>query len=126
MRRLSKEEFARRGDELIANKVRPNLSPKDAEKYVAIDVESGEYELDHDEMRAVNRLRRRIVDPQVWLSKLDTGYLYRLGGLAKLDEEITSEVLRLFGREGWDDPSMDVYNDLDLRRDVRIGDTTPR
>jgi hypothetical protein len=25
-------------------------------------------------------------------------------------------VMEVFGREGWDDPSMDVYNDLDPRR----------
>ena len=27
--------------------------------------------------------------------------------------DLTPHVLELFGREGWDDPAMDVYNDLD-------------
>jgi hypothetical protein len=25
-------------------------------------------------------------------------------------------VMQVFGREGWDDPAMDIYNDLDPRR----------
>ncbi len=25
-------------------------------------------------------------------------------------------VMEVFGREGWDDPTMDIYNDLDPRR----------
>ncbi|NOT59509.1 MAG: hypothetical protein HOP19_04700 [Acidobacteria bacterium] len=26
------------------------------------------------------------------------------------------EVMEVFGREGWDDPAMDIYNELDPRR----------
>jgi hypothetical protein len=29
--------------------------------------------------------------------------------------DLTPHVLEIFGREGWDDPAMDVYNDLDPR-----------
>lgn len=29
--------------------------------------------------------------------------------------EMGQQTLRLFGREGWDDPAMDIYNDLDPR-----------
>jgi hypothetical protein len=43
---------------------------------------------------------------------------------ALLDEEEANQLLRdmyphvmeVFGREGWDDPAMDIYNDLDPRR----------
>ena len=27
-------------------------------------------------------------------------------------------VMEVFGREGWDDPAMDIYNDLDPRRQL--------
>jgi len=56
-RRYSKEEFALRGDALLASKVRPNLKAADADKFVAIDIETGEYELDNNEMKAADRLR---------------------------------------------------------------------
>ena len=37
-RRYSKEEFARRGDAIYESAVRPNLSPEDTGKFVAIDI----------------------------------------------------------------------------------------
>ena len=46
----------------------------------------------------------------------------RLKPLLAMDEEnqfayeTYPQVMELFGREGWDDPSMDIYNDLDPRR----------
>jgi len=79
-RRYSKEEFARRGEALVQSKVRPHLTPADEDKFVAIDIETGEYELDKDEMKAVNRLRKRVADPQIWLVHVTLGYLYRFGG----------------------------------------------
>jgi hypothetical protein len=79
-RRYSKEEFARRGAALVKSKVRPRLTEADKDKFVAIDIETGEYELDKDEMKAVARLRKRLPDPQIWLVHVSTGYLYRFGG----------------------------------------------
>jgi hypothetical protein len=81
-RRYSKDEFARRGDALVESKVRPHLTAADADKFVAIDVETGEYELDANEMRAADRLRRRVPDPQIWLVHVTSGYLHRFGGHA--------------------------------------------
>ena len=79
-RRYPKEEFARRGDALFESKVRPKLKPGDDEKFVAIDIETGEYEIHSNEMTAVNRLYKRIPDAQVWLVQAGTGYLDRFGG----------------------------------------------
>jgi hypothetical protein len=79
-RRYSKEEFARRGDALIESEVRPHLTAADADKFVAIDIETGEYELDKDEMKAAERLRKRVPDPQIWLVQVTLGYLHRFGG----------------------------------------------
>src|SRR5260221_11212224 len=81
-RRYRKEEFARRGDALVESKVRPNLTGADADKFVAIDIETGEYELDKNEMKAVGRLRKRIPDPQIWLVHVTLGYLHRFAGMA--------------------------------------------
>ncbi|MFO0808884.1 MAG: hypothetical protein U0746_09695 [Gemmataceae bacterium] len=81
-RRYTKEEFARRGDALVASRVQPNLTPADADKYVAVDIETGEYELDAEEMKAATRLRKRVADPQIWLVHVTLGYLHRFGGHA--------------------------------------------
>jgi hypothetical protein len=79
-RRYSKEEFARRGDALVKRKVLPHLAPADGDKFVAIDIETGEYELDKNEMKAADRLRKRVSDPQIWLVHVTLGYLHRFGG----------------------------------------------
>jgi hypothetical protein len=79
-RRSSREEFARRGDALVESRVRPNLTPADEDKFVAIDIETGEYELDRNEMKAAERLRKRVPDPQIGLVHINSGYLHRFGG----------------------------------------------
>ncbi|MGH7172586.1 MAG: hypothetical protein ACRELG_20085 [Gemmataceae bacterium] len=79
-RRYSKEEFARRGDALVESKVRPHLTAADEDKFVALDIETGEYELDKNEMKATERLRKRVADPQIWLVHVTLGYLHRFGG----------------------------------------------
>src|SRR5947207_10817135 len=81
-RRYSSDEFARRGDALVESKVRPHLTAADEDKFVAIDIETGEYELDKNEMKAAERLRKRVPDPQIWLVHVTLGYLHRFGGRA--------------------------------------------
>ena len=37
-------------------------------------------------------------------------------GGAQFLRDMYPHVMEVFGREGWDDPAMDIYNDLDPRR----------
>jgi hypothetical protein len=50
--RYSKEEFARRGDAIYERDVRPAVEAEHAGEFVAIDIESGAYEVDADELAA--------------------------------------------------------------------------
>lgn len=34
----------------------------------------------------------------------------------QFSQDLYPHVMQVFGRAGWDDPAMDVYNDLDPRR----------
>ncbi len=79
-RRYSKEEFARRGDALYESAVRPNLKPEDEGKFVAIDIETGAYEVDDDELTAGDRLRARLPAAQIWLVRVGSRYVHRFGG----------------------------------------------
>ncbi|WP_196512910.1 hypothetical protein [Nostoc sp. NZL] len=45
----SKEEFARRGDEIYDSQVRPQVEANNYGKIVAIDIETGGWEIDTDE-----------------------------------------------------------------------------
>ncbi len=49
--------------------VRPALGPEDDGKYVAVDVNTGEFEIDTSDYAAVMRLRGRLADPEVWLER---------------------------------------------------------
>ena len=62
-------ELARRGTDLFDNVIRPGLRPEDDGKYVAIDIISGQYELDDDDYKAVMTLRTRIPEADIWLAR---------------------------------------------------------
>ena len=79
-RRYNKEEFARRGDAIFESDVRPHLGPEDDGKFVAIDIESGAYEIDAEELPACDRLRARVPQSQVWLARVGSQYVHRFGG----------------------------------------------
>jgi hypothetical protein len=69
-RRYSKEEFARRGETIHEKEILPKLKPKDVGKFLAIDIETGEYEIAADEMKAGDKLRARLPDAQIWMVRI--------------------------------------------------------
>lgn len=78
--RYSKEEFARRGDEIYDRDILPHMRSEDEGKVIAIDIETGDYEIDRDELAACDRLHARHPDAQVWMRRVGSPYLYRFGG----------------------------------------------
>jgi hypothetical protein len=68
--RYSKEEFARRGDAIYEKEILPKLTAKDAGKFLAIDIDTGEYEIAADEMKAGDKLRARLPDAQIWMVRI--------------------------------------------------------
>ena len=73
------DEIARVGADLIARRIAPTLPPADADKSIAVDVNSGEYEVDDDDYTAVHRLRSRVAGAEVWLGYADPTRVDRLG-----------------------------------------------
>ena len=78
-RRYSREELARRGDEIFEHDIRPQLVPGDEQKLILIDVDTGAYEIDDDEHAAFGRLRARRPDAQVWMRRVGSPYARRFG-----------------------------------------------
>ncbi len=66
----SKEEFARRGDAIYEKDILPKLAAKDTGKFLAIDIETGDYEMATDEMKAGDKLRARLPDAQIWMVRI--------------------------------------------------------
>lgn len=77
--RYSKEELPRRGDAIYDRDVSPHVGPDDEGKFVVIDIETGAYELDRDELAASDRLLARRLDAQMWTRYVGSRYARRFG-----------------------------------------------
>ena len=84
-RRYSKEEFARRGDAIYEKDILPKLTAKDVGKFLAIDIETGEYEIAATEMKAGKKLRARLPEAQIWMVRIGYPYVHRIGGGQRRD-----------------------------------------
>jgi hypothetical protein len=80
--RTDRQEIARRGAAIFERSIRPHLSAADHGKYVAIDVDSGAYALDSDDLRATDLVIARNPDAQIWLMRVGHRTAYRIGARA--------------------------------------------
>ncbi|HEY2784581.1 MAG TPA: hypothetical protein VGJ05_06350 [Fimbriiglobus sp.] len=73
------DEIERLGEEMIEGRIKPHLVPADESKFIAVDVDSGDFELDKDDYSAVTRLRTRRPDAEFWLGRAGypTAYQFR-------------------------------------------------
>ena len=78
--RYPSEEFKRRGDAIYERDIRPWAEPEHNGKFVAIDIETGQYEMDADMRAATDRLYARLPDAQPWALRIGFGYLWSHGG----------------------------------------------
>jgi hypothetical protein len=77
--RFSDAELARKGEEIYERDIFPNLAPEDQGKVVAIEVETGDYEVGRDEIATGDRLRSRHPEALFWFRRVGSRYLYRFG-----------------------------------------------
>lgn len=76
----SKQDFARRGDEIYESQVRLEVEEGNHGKIVAIDVETRDFEVDASEIVAGDRLEARHPDAQIWIVRIGSRYVRRFGG----------------------------------------------
>lgn len=77
--RYSKEEFARRGDEIYENQVRKQVEEENDNKIVAIDIETGAFEVAEDLVTAAKHLSARVPDAQTWFIRIGHPAVDRFG-----------------------------------------------
>jgi hypothetical protein len=80
--RYSKEEHARRRSTMYEEQVRPRVEAGNRGKIVAIDVDSGEFEVAADGLTAAGRLRMRRPDAQIWCEKIGYPAVHRFARFA--------------------------------------------
>jgi hypothetical protein len=77
--RYGKEEFAARGDAIYERDIRGLVEKGNEGKFVAIDIETGAYEIDMDDMAASDRLLARVPSAQIWLRRIGSRFVRRFG-----------------------------------------------
>ncbi|WP_373547141.1 hypothetical protein [Chamaesiphon sp.] len=81
--RYSKEEFAQRGDALYDSQIRSQVEEGNHGKIVAIDIETGDFEVDASEIAACDRLEVSHPDAQIWMVRIGSRHVRRFGGRTK-------------------------------------------
>jgi hypothetical protein len=78
-RRYSKEALARRGQELYESGIRQQIEAGNDGKIVAIDIETGEFEVAENVVPATNRLFERQPEAQPWIIRIGHRAVYHFG-----------------------------------------------
>ena len=84
--RYSKAEFTQRGNALYESKIRLQVEQNHQNKIVAIDIETGEFEIG-DSLSAAEQLFQRLPDAQPWCVRIGTGPVHRLGFHAPVEAQ---------------------------------------
>ena len=83
--RYSKEEHARRGTELYDRQIRPQVEAGNHGKIVAIDIDSGDFEVAEQALTACERLLARHADAQIWCVRIGYLAVHHLRSRARTD-----------------------------------------
>ena len=78
--RYTVDEIARLGDDLYERNVLPRMTADDRGRFVAIDVQSGVFEIDADQLTAAHRVLAHSPGAQIWFRRIGSDHVHRLGG----------------------------------------------
>jgi hypothetical protein len=72
------EEVAKIGQELYERKIKPLIPAGNEERVVALDINSGEFELADDALTSAERLHARVPGAVVYVVRVGYSYLHRI------------------------------------------------
>jgi hypothetical protein len=78
-RRYSKEEMAQRGQEHYESGIRQQVEAGNEGKIVAIDIETGAFEVADNVLPATNRLFQQYPEAQPWIIRIGHRAVYHFG-----------------------------------------------
>lgn len=77
---LSAQEIGERGRALYDRDIRPHVESGNIGKFLVLDVDTGEYEIDTDQMAAFDRAIARKPNGNRYLIRIGSSTAHRLGG----------------------------------------------
>lgn len=76
--RYTPQEAGRLSDEIYDRDIRAQVEPQHNEEIVAIDLDTGQWELDPDEDAAADRLQARLPDAQIFVLRVGSRYVRKI------------------------------------------------
>ena len=78
---LSPDEVVRQGEEIYQRDIRSRVeTPENVGKFLSLDIFSGDYEIDEDDLTAEERLLSRKPDARVYALRIGYPFAYHMGG----------------------------------------------
>lgn len=77
--KYEKEEFVRRGQEIYESRVREQVEKGNRGKIVAIDIETGAFEVAEDSLSAAEKLQVRCPEAQAWFVRIGHRAVHKVG-----------------------------------------------
>jgi len=81
--RYSKEEHARRGTEIYESQIRAQIDPEHQGRIVAIDVDTGIFEVADNSISACEGLLARLPNAQIWCVRVGQPAVHHFGPRAR-------------------------------------------
>ena len=78
--RYTSEEIVRRGQALYEQHIRAEVDAENKGKFVVVDIETGEYEIDTNEIAASRRARSKNPNAALYIVRVGYPTAYRIGG----------------------------------------------
>jgi hypothetical protein len=83
--KYSREEVAARGEAIFAQEIQGTLDSDNKGQYLVLNIETGAYEIDQDDLIATKRLLAKSPDAVVYGLRIGFPAAYRLGGFSKVN-----------------------------------------
>ena len=73
------DEVCDRGEKIYEEQIKHLVEPREKGKFIVIDIESGDYEIDEEELEASERLKQRRPDSIRFLARVGCKAAYHMG-----------------------------------------------
>ena len=78
--RYTSEEIVQRGQALYDEQIRAQVEASHKGKYLVLDIETGDYEMDVSEVAALKRAKAKNPDAALYILRVGYSTAYRVGG----------------------------------------------
>lgn len=84
---VSRTEIAERGEKIYQQQIRANVESQHDGKFLVLDVDTSEFEIDADDLAATKRLKARRPNAVLYGLRIGSPAAYRLGGFSKVQTD---------------------------------------